>query len=162
MKRVLLFIPFFYLLILILSSCRDVIPLWKGHIELENFVLAQDSSACQIEMRIDSIAPIMYVEMELEVKYDTYTGRSFLPLQLGLADTSGLIRPFSQIQIPIRKKGKWLGHPYKKDKEYIITHTALPRLKIHPGIYTLYIFADNTDLPFLPGIVEIGVRIYQI
>ncbi len=162
MKRDLLFASSFYLLVLILFSCRDVVPLWKGRVELENFILAQDSSACKMEMRIDSLAPIMYVEMELEVKYDTYTGRNFLPLQMGLADANGFIEPINQVQIPIREAGKWLGHPYKKDKEYIVIHTAIPRLKVHPGVYTLYIFADNKDLSFLPGIMEIGVRIYQI
>lgn len=144
-------------------SCLDIVPLWKGSRTMENYLLPGDSAACSFPIHLDSLAPIMYIKIELEVTYDTYTGRNELPIKLTMADSTGAfsLTPTSVI-IPIRKEGKWLGYPYKSNREYIVVHTAIPRQKVYPGSYTLNLSADNRDLSFLPGIIAIGVRLYKM
>ena len=141
----------------------DIVPIWKGNRTMEDYLLAGDSAACTFDLQLDSLAPIMYVKIELEVTYDTYTGRNELPFKIALVDSAGAFSlPPTAIAIPIREEGRWLGYPYKKNREYIVVHTAISKQKMYPGPYTLSLSANNKDLSFLPGIIAIGVRMYKM
>ena len=130
---------------------------------MEDYLLSGDSASCNFYLHLDSIAPIIYIKIELEVTYDTYTGRNELPLTLAISDSAGTFSlPETEVEVPIRDKGKWLGYPYKARKEYIVVHTAVSRHKVYPGSYTLSLSANNKDLSFLPGIIAIGVRVYRV
>ncbi|MEM6632430.1 MAG: hypothetical protein AAF694_22360 [Bacteroidota bacterium] len=146
-----------------LVSCDSYVPIWKGQRELGGYILPSTEDPITFEVSIDSIAPLMYVGVELEVLYDTYTGRDYLPLVLEISDEKGnTFLEKTPVKIPIREGQKWLGYPLKKNKEYIITQMVVDRVKLFPGLYIFQLAADNPDLPFLPGIVEIRVRFFQV
>ena len=167
MLRGVQFVPFIGSLCLILGvsllSCGEYIPLWKAEKRLPNYILSTENAPLEFAIQIDSVAPLIYAGLELEILYDTYTGRESLPLNLEILDEKGVsfLAP-TLVDIPIRKGQSWLGYPLKKNKEYIITHMAVERIKLFPGSFTLRVVAKNTDLPFLPGIVEIRARLFRM
>ena len=157
---------FYYIatIILLLSGCSDITPIWKGDHKLQNFTL-YTNEPCQYKVNIGPEYEQILAKLELTITYYNKISRNDLPLTIFIEqDSSKEVQEFSA-NIPLKKEGDWLGTPIEgKEYDLILSYDAVSQIKLETGSYTLRIFADDLEVPNgeIEGVMQVDARLYAL
>ena len=152
-------------MLLLLFSCEDVTPLWKGAYQLDNYTL-YTNEPCQYDVDIRHQEEEILVKLELSITYYNKISRNNLPLSIIIEDTDSThrVREYNTL-VQLKENGKWIGTP-TKDREFdlTLTHLAIPALKIRPGNYKLKIYVDELQETSgeIEGVTQIDARFFEL
>ncbi|MEM6804332.1 MAG: hypothetical protein AAF696_23225 [Bacteroidota bacterium] len=157
---------FYYIatILLLLSGCSDITPIWKGDHKLQNFTL-YTNEPCQYKVSIGPEYEQILAKLELTITYYNKISRNDLPLSIFLEqDSSKEVQEFT-VNIPLKEEGDWLGTPIEgKEYDLILSYDAVSAIKLGTGSYTLRIFADDLEVPNgeIEGVMQVDARLYAL
>jgi len=139
-------------------------PTWVDQRQLNDYTLYDESEdqPCAFGMVIDSIIDPRHLRLEMELTYDVGISRDNLPLQVHILNQRAtVVLSEIEINLDLKKDGKWLGIPHENEIDYTITQDIASHLIIDPGTYWLYLYANDRSSRNIYGIVEITVRLFE-
>ncbi len=146
---------------LALTSCGDIIPLWVGEAELNDYTLYYTDKPLEFNINIDPLnQDTLRTRLELEITYYTEIGRTDIPIFLVLEDSKNNVSEYNT-NITIKADGEWLGYPRNNEMDYTITHNAIDDLEINGGQYLLRVYANDEDQEKIYGIINVVARLYE-
>lgn len=155
-----LFILFGGLLLLLMHSCGDISPVWKGAAKLDTLTL-YFSEPLEFDIRFNHPEPELETMLELAITYDQGINLGSLPLFLTIEDEeTHTVREFS-IEVPLREEGQWLGYPEENGVDMTVSYIAIQELTLKSDqTYQLKIFANDEESEKIYGIIEVVARLY--
>ncbi|RMG27249.1 MAG: hypothetical protein D6730_07620 [Bacteroidetes bacterium] len=147
---------------LLLAGCGDMIPIWRGEVTLDDYTIYH--SVYPVEFEVDlsrEQGAELNTRLELVIRYYVGIGRQNLPLFILIEDEENNIREFT-VDIPLKSGEQWLGVPAENEIDYVLTHTAIPSLRLKPGKYTLKMYANDELDEKIYGVVKIEARLFLL
>lgn len=150
------------LVLLAMLGCGDIIPLWRGELSLNDYTLYYSDYPSEFEMDLSEVqGQEVHARLELVIRYYVGIGRSDLPLFIIIEDEENNISEFTT-NVPLKSGDQWLGIPAENEIDYLITHDAIPSLKLKPSKYKLKIYANDDNEEKIYGVVRIEARLYEL
>ena len=161
MKGIFSFVSSCCLIIICCCGCGDIVPVWVGESNLEDFTLYY-TEPVDFEVNVDRLAASLDLRLELEITYYQGIGRNTLPLFIVIQDKEREkdVREFT-VDVQLRSGDEWLGIPSSNEIDYVLTHNAIESLDLQQGLHTMKIFTNDEEEEKIYGIVKIIARLYE-
>lgn len=151
-------------ILLSITACSEITPIWKGECKVSNFTL-YTNEPCEYKVDIGSEFATEQGKLELTITYYSKIARNDLPLNISLEqDNTHEIQEFSE-SIPLKKEGNLLGTPIEgKEYDLVLIYDLTEAIKLDAGNYTLRIFASDLEVASgeIEGVMQIDARMYAI
>jgi len=160
--RTAFFLSSYVMTIVVLSSCGDIKPVWKGDMNMEKQGYTLHYSEDPVEFEFDLKGGEADLDLMLELMISYYVGisRSELPLFIVLENENHDLFEYTS-EIILKDDDTWLGIPQQNEIDYSLTHIAIPELRLKPDTYTLRIYANDEAQESIYGVVNIEARLYM-
>lgn len=156
---------YFSVLVLLLSSCTDIVPIWSATQNMQDLTLyySKPVEFNDIEIKVGEEKKPEDFYLELDITYYTPIGRTDLPLSIVFENTVNTEKfpfEFDKVLIPLKIEDKWQGKQEEYETDYTLTHIAVPSVKLPPGKYRMKIYSNDAKSEKIYGVVKIGARLY--
>lgn len=127
----------------------------RGEVDLKDYTLSYNEAPLEFLLKVPGEGKEKKpFHLDLDLTYYVMIARNTLPLYVVIEDSRDFTFQEFNVKVPLKSEGQWLGEAQDYDTDYRLSYTALPKLNIAPGTYTMKIYANDDKEEKIYGLVK--------